>query len=222
MTNILKDLVLDEVSLVDIPANPLAEVPLFKRHKGNDMDNEDIKKKAEELEAEVATLKSEKATLEEEVTTLKGQLAEKVEVEKKDEMIDFDGVKVAKSAIPEVVLKKLEAVEKAAEEADLRKRADEVIPHFTGDIAKRAKLIKSVGGDEDLMALLRAADALFAATTQEIGKQDANADLKSAKEKLNDIAKAYAAEKKTDFYKAYAEVIKTDEGKELVKQTYKE
>jgi hypothetical protein len=56
---------------------------------------------------------------------------------------------------------------------------------------------------------------------QEVGKTDAENDLKTPADKLNDMVKMRQEEKKEDFYKAYAAVIKTAEGKSLLLETYK-
>jgi hypothetical protein len=163
----------------------------------------------------------------EEIETLKGKVAdlEVAVVEKAkpaEEMIEVEGEMIAKSAIPAPILKKLEDVQKALEVEALRKRADEVLPNFKGTADERGKLLKSIGQDEELLALLRSADAAFAGIYEEVGKTDAANDLKSPTEKLNDIVKAYQDEKKEkDFHKAYAAVIKTAQGRALVLETYK-
>jgi len=163
----------------------------------------------------------------EEIETLKGKVAdlEVAAVEKAkpaEEMIEVEGEMIAKSAIPAPILKKLEDVQKALEVEALRKRADEVLPNFKGTADERGKLLKSIGQDEELLALLRSADAAFAGIYEEVGKTDAANDLKTPTEKLNDMVKAYQEEKKEkDFHKAYAAVIKTAQGRTLVLETYK-
>lgn len=254
--NELLDLELDEVSLVDSPANKSATVALFKRDstmrkkKTEDMQDTstdvekgvcieiEIKSPEEEMaemkmeaEQEMANatpvgksdtdLEGQIAFLTSEVERLTKALEVKEEVEKADEMIDFGGEMVAKSTIPAPVLKKLEEVQKAQEAADLRKRAEEVLPNFKGTADQRGKLLKSIGEDADLLALLRAADAVFATMTTEIGKTDADGDFQNPADKLDALVKARQEEKKEDFYKAYAAVIKTAEGKDLLLQTYK-
>lgn len=163
----------------------------------------------------------------EEVETYKAKIAEleAAAVEKakpSEEMIEVEGEMIAKSAIPAPILKKLEEMQKAVEAEALRKRADEVLPNFKGTADERGKLLKSIGMDEALLTILRAADAAFAGIYQEVGKTDAENDLKSPTEKLNDMVKAYQEDKKEkDFYKAYAAVIKTAQGKSLLLETYK-
>lgn len=163
----------------------------------------------------------------EEIETYKAKIneleAEAVEKAKpQEEMIEVEGEMIAKSAVPAPILKKLEDMQKAAEVEAFRKRADEVLPNFKGTADERGKLLKSIGEDESLLALLRAADAAFAGIYEEVGKTDAANDLKTPTEKLNDLVKAYQEEKKEkDFHKAYAAVIKTAPGRALVLETYK-
>jgi len=177
--------------------------------------------------SEAQALEEVNKMLVEEVETYKAKIAElEVAVVEKakpvEEMLEFEGEMIAKSAVPAPILKKLEEMQKAAEVEALRKRADEVLPNFKGTADERGKLLKSIGGDEDLLAILRAADAAFAGIYQEVGKTDAENDLKSPNDKLNDMVKAYQEDKKEkDFYKAYAAVIKTAQGKSLLLETYK-
>ena len=162
----------------------------------------------------------------EEIETLKGKVEEleAVAVEKAkpaEETIEVGGEFVAKSAIPAPVLKQLEELQKAREGEELRKRAEKVLPNFKGTADERGKLLKSIGEDKELLAILRAADAAFAGIFQEVGKTDAENDLKTPADKLNDMVKSRQEDKKEDFYKAYAAVIKTAEGKSLLLETYK-
>ena len=162
----------------------------------------------------------------EEIETLKGKVEEleAVAIEKAkpaEETIEVGGEFVAKSAIPAPVLKQLEELQKAREGEELRKRAEKVLPNFKGTADERGKLLKSIGEDKELLAILRAADAAFAGIFQEVGKTDAENDLKTPADKLNDMVKSRQEDKKEDFYKAYAAVIKTAEGKSLLLETYK-
>jgi uncharacterized small protein (DUF1192 family) len=250
--NELLDLELDEVSLVDFPANKSATVVLVKRdstmrkkktetvqdleksvcieieikspeeEQMAEMNVEDNQTKVEGVEkAEEIDTEGQIAFLTSEVERLTKALEEKSEVEKAEEMIDFGGEKVAKSAIPAPVLKKLEEVQKAQEESELRKRADELLPNFAGTSVVKGKLLKQIGDDAELLALLKSADAAFAGLTVEIGKTDADSDFQDPQDKLNALVKARQEDKKEDFYKAYAAVTKTAEGKALLLQTYK-
>lgn len=246
----LVNLELDEVSLVDMGDDPLAKVAIFKRapSKGKDME-EDIKDdlekgykedmdKAEddtseedmaEDEAKPArkSWKAEAIALKETVKSLEDKIAlleqESVEKASKEEMIEVGGEKVAKSSIPAPVLKQLEEMQKAAEQAEFRKLAEEILPNFKGTLDQRTKLVKFAGGDKEILDMLKAADAAFAGVYQEVGKTDSESDLKTPTEKLKDMVKAYQEEKgEKDFYKAYAAVTKTAEGKALLLKSYKE
>lgn len=192
------------------------------------MDEEGGKKPTRKSwKAEAQAFEEVNKMLLEEIETLKAKVAdletEATEKSKpKEEMIEVEGEMIAKSAVPAPILKKLEEMQKAAEAEAFRKRADEVLPNFKGTADERGKLLKSVGNDEELLAILKAADAAFAGIYKEVGKTDAENDLKTPTEKLNDMVKAYQEEnKEKDFHKAYAAVIKTAPGRALVLETYK-
>lgn len=216
----LVELELDEVSLVDVPANKSAVISLIKRE--TNMDEQTIKA----LEEEVTALKADKDALTAQVTELtaeKEALTKKLEdikteqVDKAEETIEFDGEKVAKSSIPAVVLKRLEKMASEKEQADLITKAKETVPHLKGTDEQKARLIKFIGGDEELMSMIAAADKLFAKAFDEIGDIDAT-DLTNPNEQLTKMAKNYATEKATTFEKAYATVIKTEAGKKLLNE----
>ena len=192
-----------------------------------DMMEGDKKPTRKSWKAEAQAFEEVNKMLLEEIETLKAKVAdmeaEAIEKSKpKEEMIEVEGEMIAKSAVPAPILKKLEEMQKAAEAEAFRKRADEVLPNFKGTADERGKLLKSVGNDEELLAILKAADAAFAGIYKEVGKTDAENDLKTPTEKLNDMVKAYQEEnKEKDFHKAYAAVIKTAQGRALVLETYK-
>jgi len=191
------------------------------------MDGEGKKPTRKSWKAEAQSLEEVNKMLLEEIETYKNQVAqlEAKVVEKakpQEEMLEFGGEMIAKSAIPAPILKKLEEMQNVVETEALRKRAEEVLPNFKGTADERGKLLKSVGEDESLLALLMAADAAFAGIFQEVGKTDAVNDLKTPTEKLNDLVKGHQADKgEKDFHKAYAAVIKTAQGRALVLETYK-
>lgn len=268
MATLLENLELEEVSLVDQPANQEAKIVLFKsasegdkmtdtnennldteaedtaekgykeEMKSDDMDADEMEDEMmdEEGDKKPMTRKSWKTEaksfeevnkmLLEEIETLKGKVEEleAVAIEKAkpaEETIEVGGEFVAKSAIPAPVLKQLEELQNAREGEELRKRAEKVLPNFKGTADERGKLLKSIGEDKELLAILRAADAAFAGIFQEVGKTDAENDLKTPADKLNDMVKSRQEDKKEDFYKAYAAVIETAEGKSLLLETYK-
>jgi len=235
--NELLELELDEVSLVDSPANQAATVTLFKRETpmedkeqkeavSKDIANEDGAEKStrKSYKAEAEALTAEVETLKGEIESLKKALDAKEELEKKEEMIDFDGEMVSKSSIPTPVLKKLEEVEKAREAEELRKRARDELPNFKGTEDQRGQLLKAaekLPEAEAILEALKAADALFAAAFSEVGKADVEGSLEGAKEKLEKKAKEYAVEKGVSYEQGYAAVLKTVEGKALYKETLK-
>lgn len=203
-----------------------------------EVDGEDDEEMMEdEMEGKKPTRKSWKAEalafedvnkmLLEEIETYKAKVAELeaavvTKAAPAEEMMEVEGEMIAKSAIPAPILKKLEEMQKAVEVEALRKRAEEVLPNFKGTADERGKLLKSVGTDEGMLALLKAADAAFAGVYQEVGKTDAENDLKTAAEKLKDLTKAYQTEKnEKSFEKAYAAIVKTAQGRALVLETYK-
>ena len=204
--------------------------------KMDDMDEDDEEDMMEEegkkptrksWKAEAVALEDVNKMLLEEIETYKAKIneleAEAIEKAKpQEDMIEVEGEMIAKSAVPAPILKKLEEMQKAVETEALRKRAEEVLPNFKGTADERGKLLKSVGNDESLLALLKAADAAFAGVFQEVGKTDAENDLKTAAEKLKDLTKAYQTEKgEKSFEKAYAAIVKTAQGRALVLETYK-
>ena len=268
MATLLENLELEEVSLVDEPANQEARIVLFKSasegvkmteelkedltqvdatekgykedmkpaDKMDDMDEDDEDEMMEEegkkptrksWKAEAVALEDVNKMLLEEIETYKAKIneleAEAIEKAKpKEEMIEVEGEMIAKSAVPAPILKKLEEMQKAVEVEALRKRAEEVLPNFKGTADERGKLLKSVGDDENLLTLLKAADAAFAGVFQEVGKTDAENDLKTPAQKLEDLTKAYQTEKgEKSFEKAYAAIVKTAQGRALVLETYK-
>jgi hypothetical protein len=265
MPSLLKQLELEELSLVDRPANAQAMVSLFKRDtSGDDMSEEtnkmsddmkaklkpymdkgmseeeamkayesDMMKKSEEegAEEEASAEPSELDLLKADNERLRKALIEngfviKAEViEKKapaEEMMEIEGEMVAKSAIPAPVLKALEAA--AVEKADiaLTKRAEELLPHFE---LNAAKALLKFDLDEEVLAILRAADKFFEGTMEEVGKSDVDGEFASAKDNIDALVKAYMEEhklKKGQYATAYAAVAKTDEGKALIAKSYKE
>ena len=243
MANLLKQLELSELSLVDRPANAQAKVSLFKRDNsdGENMTNEELTKKLEELEASVDTLTKSEDTLKAENEFLRKSLIDNgfiiksdiVEKKAEPEFIDVDGEQVNKADIPAPILKALEKAEadkKALEiekaDVELTKRAGETLPNFKVEVAKSLLNLVEKSDDFDaIMEALKAADAIFAQKMDEIGNQGQSDDLKSATEKLDDMVKAHMTENNMtvkEYAKAYAAVAKTDAGKALINKSYKE
>jgi hypothetical protein len=266
LPNLLTKLHLEELSLVDRPANAQAMVSLFKR----DNSEEEVNKMTEEMEAKVKAYMEEKGCgrpeamksfgyeeadkaeeapaeevaveetakaeevnpLEAEIEALKAEneeLRKSASLEKSDDMIEVTGEMVAKSDIPAVVLKALEAAdvakkEHAIEKADieLTKRAGEILPHFDVDVAK--SLLNSHSEDDKIVEALKACDASLGASMEEFGKSDVDGEFATSADRLDALVKSHMSEnkmKKSEYFKAYANIAKTEEGKALITKSYK-
>lgn len=206
----------------------------------NIMDIEELQARLSEVEAEVVKQKERADQSEANFATLVKSLEGtdvvvskskdgKVEVTKRvpEDMIEFNGERIAKSAVPEPILKHLEAQKlqldefcKAKEMDDLRKSAEEAFPNLAGTADQKAKLMKALNGMDDndrdaVMKSLKAADAVVAKSFKEIGASGAAAE-GSSKSQLEKLAKSYAEEKKVTFEEAFAEVTKSGEGRDLL------
>ena len=265
MANLLKQLELEELSLVDRPANAKAMVSLFKRDNSEEeqmTDNlekmsDDLKaklkpymdkgmneeeamkayemdmKKSDEVAAEIDEmdlLKAENDALKIQNEDLRKALidngfiikSDSIEKKVEPEYIEYEGEQINKADVPAVILKALEEAELAKADAELTKRATEALPHFAEDVAK--SLVGEFGEVEAVMEALKAADATFAESMEEVGKSDADGEFATASDKMESLVKSYMDEnkmKKGDYAKAYAAVAKTDEGKALINKSYK-
>jgi hypothetical protein len=222
----LRGLILDEISLVDVPANKSATVALFKRHE--ETMTEKTEKEAHEAEMNlkdtlIATHETALKALKEENTKLVKAFddngfdvdGETITKRVAVEMIEVGGEKVAKSAIPAPVLKALEEALAKADEAAIVKRAEEILPHLPVEKAKAL-----LTGVKDL-ELLKSIDAAFAQTMEELGKSAPKEEMASAADALEAYVKAYQSDNpKMTYHAAYAAVAKTAEGKKLIAKTY--
>ena len=241
MPSLLKNLELEELSLVDKPANPLAMAPLFKRDNSNGENmTKEIKKteEAKEVESveidttEVDTLKSEIETLKAANEALRKSLldegykitTEGVTKAAPVEYLEIEGEKINKADIPATILKRLEEADVEKAENLITKRCQETLPNVAE--ANARILLKALDGlDEDaakgFKEFLKSTDSLIEGLTEEVGKSDAQGDMQDPNDQLNALAKAHAAEHEISFAKAYAAVVKTDAGKALTKAIYK-
>ena len=260
MATELLELQLEELSLVDRPANAEAMVTLFKRdiqeevttkmdaemedkvkaymeekgcgreeamkalgyemEKADEAVEEAVEDEAmKSLEAEIATLKAENERLR------KGLIengfvikAEAIEKKAPAEFIEVEGEQINKADIPAPILKKLEEAEAAQKAAAIAKKAEETLPNFKPEVAQA--LMKFDLGEQILEAL-KAADKLFEAQMEEVGKADVDGDMDDPQAKLDKMVDAYAMEHELTKAQAYAKVAKTAEGKALINKTYK-
>lgn len=270
--NLLKQLELDELSLVDRPANAQAKVALFKRDSNEDtmekaydmteeqeknLDNlppavrakirenmgkgmsydeamkmaEEDTKKSDDVETDESMV-DDQDILQAEVDTLKldnerlrkslienGFVIKADSIEKKSEveMIEVEGVAVAKSDIPEPVLKALEAAQVEKRMVELRKRAEADLPHFDTEVA--IALLEKFD-DEKVMEALKGADAALGASMDEVGEKAVDADMTDPQVKLDKMVEEHAATHGVNKYAAFDAVAKTAEGKALIAKTY--
>lgn len=237
----LVNLQLTELSLVKRGANQHAKAPIFKTAKGeNDMSDPVIKmsdewlaklkpyldkgmSEEEAMKAYEADMKKSADDLKAENERLRKSLLDNgfkitkdgVEKKAKEEFIEVDGEQIAKSDIPAPILKALEEAEVQKKEAAVAKRA-EAFPNIKKEVAKT--LVEfDFDQDEELLEFLRAVDAMFGKAMEENGETKVDAEMESATDKLNKMAKEYASEHKVSFEKGYEAVVKTDDGKALLK-----
>lgn len=207
----------------------------------NIMDIEELQARLSEVEAEVVKQKDRADQSEVAFDTLVKSLEGtdvvvskskdgKVEVTKRvpEDMIEFNGERIAKSAVPEPILKHLEAqkvqlddLRKAKEMDDLRKSAEEAFPNLAGSADQKAKLMKALNSMDDndrdaVMKSLKAADSVVAKSFKEVGNTGAADQDGSAKGQLEKMAKSYADDKKVSFEEAFAEITKSGEGRDLL------
>jgi hypothetical protein len=235
MASLIKTLRLNELSLVDNPANPLAKAPIFKREeeKMDDMEKkikdymekngvsreeamkmfDDMKKSQDDLKGKVEKLTK---FLEAEGYEIKG---DKITKATPIEYIEVDGEKISKADVPAKLLKKYETLQKEREEDLITKKAEETLPNFDQDAAK--ELLKFDLSDK-VMEALKAADAAFESFMTEKGDTVVENDLSDPAEvlekRLEEIMKADNVSKP----KAYEELAKTAEGRRLINAQYKE
>lgn len=238
----IKGLSLDELSAVGKPANPGARVALFKQQEpkpNNDEGDTVMPKTLEETLAEIeegkAKLKKADTAIDvltkalEDTHVIKKSAEGDVTIEKKqaEETIEFGGQTILKSAVPEPILKALEAqakdladLRKKAEEEDLRKSVQGTFPNLAGTDDSKVALMKAVNGlptavKDEVLKSLKAADAAVTNLFKEKGST--TVDENSPSEQLAKLAKDYATKNSTTFEIAYSEVTKSGEGAQLLK-----
>jgi hypothetical protein len=242
--NIIKNLVLNEISHVSDPANKGSTVVLWKRAdatKGGDLMNpEELAKKLEELETQVSEL--EKSSMDYEskykklmsamekagmsMEEMDGEMVISKSAEAVEEYIDIEGERIAKSTVPTPVLALLEKsakeaddLRKAAEYVELKKRAVEVMPNMAGTEDSKAALLKSVEsiGDEAVRSdILKSLKAADAAVKKSFEERGQDfVDETTPAAKLDKMAKEHAEKEGIPFHSAYAQIIKSVDGRKL-------
>jgi len=216
MANLLTQLELEELSLVDVPANPGAMVSLFKRDSGEE---DNMTKQVETVEkADHDAVVAENERLRE--ALIKNDFvieAESIEKKAPVETIDVDGEMINKADIPAPVLKALEEAKAEKEMTALEKRADELLPHFDKEVA--VALLKN-DLDAKIIEALQAADAAFESVMTEKGDTDAQGDMKDPRSTLDAKVDELVLAKGFTKEKAFAELSKTKEGKALIAKAY--
>lgn len=268
----IKEVELDEISLVDEPANSHARTVLLKNQKSyggsasvrekarrnangsmkksnegdNVMDIEELQARLSEVEADITKQKERADSAESAFNALVKSLDGldvivtksedgKVEVAKRaeEETIEFNGERIAKSSVPEPILKRLEEQQAQLDELrkskmmeDLRKSAEEAFPNLGGTADQKAMLMKALNGLDDndrdaVMKSLKAADAIVAKSFSEIGTSSTEGD-GSAKSQLEKMAKDYAEKNSVGYEAAFSEVTKSGEGRDLLMKSRSE
>jgi len=242
--NVVKNLVLNEISHVSDPANKGSTVVLWKMAdatKGGDhMNPEELAKKLEELETQVSELEKSKMDYESKYKKMMdamekagmkmeekdGEMMISKSAETPEEFLEIAGEKIAKSSIPSVVLAQLEKsakeaedLRKAAEYVELKKRATELVPNMAGTEDHKAALVKAVDSIADEAVrdeIVKSLKAADAAVKKTFEERGSDhVDETSAAARLDKMAQEYAAEKGVTFHTAFAEVIKSGEGRKL-------
>jgi hypothetical protein len=235
----LKGIKLDEISAVDIPADPNAKMTFHKRAntKGGDMDPQELAKKLKELEGQVSDLTKRAEGSETALEALK-KSADEAGFDVSDEhiltkraepeFVEINGEKFEKSAVPAPILKQLEAqaadlatLKKAGENAILEKRGKTELPNLPGADLAKGELLAAVGDNEEIMKSLKAADAAIAKQMTELGDNPLS-DESSATFRLNKMATDYAAEHGVTQEQGFAEVTKSAEGSRLMREARQE
>lgn len=191
-------------------------------NKGMTMD-----KDMETLEAENTQLKADIESMKAEVLasgfkiTKEGLVApEPTETAKEPEMIEVAGVATDKASLPEHVVAALEAAAEEKATAELKELATSELPNMRGETAMA--LVKAFADNPEVMQDLKAADALLEGKMEETGEASVEADMKTAKEKMDDLVEAHMAETGDNIHKARAAVMETKEGRKLATEIKKE
>lgn len=179
----------------------------------------DLTKRAEDAEAAAEALR--KSAEEAGLDIADGKIVKRAD----PEYVEIEGEKVEKSLVPAPVLKAIEKqaakvaeMEKRHEEVELAKRGETELPNLAGTGLAKGRLLKSLEGDADMLAVLKAADAAMKGNYEEKGEGKMDDDMADPAKKLDKMAADYAAEKGMSKEVAFAEVTKSGEGYDLLRK----
>lgn len=118
-----------------------------------------------------------------------------------------------------------DALVEKSEIAEFTKRAETELATLPGEPVAKGKALRALSkiGKEEretIEAMLKAGDAAMKSAFNTVGKDGAGAGSEPV-EKLDALAKTYAAEHKVDFNTAYSKVLDTDEGRKLYAESRK-
>jgi len=239
MPNLLNQLELEELSLVDRPANAEAMVSLFKRDSGKeDIDKmsypKEVKDKMKpymdkgmsEDEAYKKVMNDMKKC-EEENEFLRKALtdngfvirADSVEKKAEEDFIEYNGEKITKSDDRYELVMKVKEAEAKELDTKIEKRVDSELPNWDKEVAK--KLLK-FDLDEKVLEALKAADAAFEAVMTEKGQADVDGDMKDPQKTFEKRQKELMEQKGLTKEAAFEELAKSKEGRELINKAFYE
>lgn len=178
------------------------------------MDVEKLAEQLESLEKKLTDMTAERDAAVEKLSAIEKQADE-------PEYVEIDGEKVEKSAVPAPILKRLEAqaeriakMEADREAEQIAKRGEAELPNLGGTAELKGKLLKAA--DEigpEAVALLKGADEAAKRATAEVGY--GHFEPESPLDKLDKMAKEYAAKEGVPYGVAYDAVTKSGEGAAL-------
>lgn len=224
MPNLLKQLELEELSLVDRPANAEAMVSLFKRDtsEGDTMTDE-IEKMSDDMKDKLKPYMDKGMSEEEAMKAYEMDMKKSDEEPSEIETLKAENERLRKALIENEFVIKADSIEKKAPEAFIEVNGEQVnkrdIPEPVlkaleaveiekADIALTkkaeaelphfdvnvAKELLKFDLGEETLKALKAADAAFKAAMTEIGKSDADGEFATAKDKIEALVKSYMDE----------------------------
>lgn len=233
----LKNVQVEEVSLVDQGANQHAYIKLYKN--GGKMDIEQLAKRLEEVEAQNQVLTTLSKMNDAEKAYMDGmdedakkrfmdmkpeerkKLMEKGKMEKSAAMIEIEKRLYEEQEIRKALADKIQKMQDENEMLKLEKRAEKELAGIPGTPSQKAVILKAIDGisHEDIRRIafesISRANERNVSVTKEYGASGSNDDPAG---KLEALAKNYAKEHGVSVPIAYSKVLDTEEGRELRKQ----